>query len=78
MRRVGGWLRRQLADEIVVHTTQGQTIRGWLEDVSRDGVILRAPRYVEGEGSIPLAGELFIPRERVLFAQVRPKADADD
>ena len=70
--KVGGWLKRQLADEVVIHTTESQTVRGWLEEVARDGVILRAARYVEGEGEIPLAGELFIPRPKIAFVQVRP------
>lgn len=69
---VRGWLRRQLADEVVVHTTENMTIAGWLEEVSSDGVILRAARYVEGDGDITLAGEVFIPRPKISFVQVRP------
>lgn len=72
MRRVGGWLRRQLADEVVVHTTEDMSIAGWLEEVASDGIILRAARYVEGDGDIALAGELFIPRSKICFVQVRP------
>lgn len=74
MRRVGGWLRRQLADEVVVHTTENLSIAGWLEEVARDGVILRAARYVEGDGDIALAGEVFIPRPKISLVQVRPAA----
>ena len=73
--KVRGWLRRQLASDVVIHTTDDITVRGFLEEVGRDGVILRAARYLEGQGAIPLGGELFIPREKVRMVQVRPSAD---
>ncbi|GAA2141532.1 hypothetical protein GCM10009760_25800 [Kitasatospora kazusensis] len=67
------WLRRQLASEVVVHTIEEQSIRGWLEEEAPDGLILRAARFLDaGENPVPLAGETFIPRGRVAFVQVRP------
>lgn len=68
MRR--GWLRRKLAESIVVHLTTGDSVAGFLEETSKDGLILRAARFLDNDTHVPLAGELFVPRERVLFVQV--------
>jgi hypothetical protein len=70
---VKGWLRRQLATSVVVHTTTDQSIAGVLEGTARDGIILRAARFLDsGDAQVPLAGETFIPRERIQFVQVIP------
>lgn len=69
MRR--GWLRRQLAHSVLVHTTTDQSIAGVLEEVARDGLILRAARFLDSsDAEIPLAGETFIPREKIALVQV--------
>lgn len=65
------WLTRKLASSVTVHLTTGDSIAGYLEEVGRDGVILRAPRFLDAEQHVPMAGELFVPREKVLFVQVQ-------
>ena len=70
---IRGWLRRQLAASVVVHTTTDQSIAGVLEETARDGVILRAARFLDSpDAEVPLAGETFIPREKIAFVQVSP------
>lgn len=63
------WLDEQLTRELVVHTVDNQTVRGLLDRVSPDGVVLAAARYLGPEGEIDLAGELFVPRAKVRFIQ---------
>jgi hypothetical protein len=69
---IRSWLKQKLAVDVVVHTTDSSSIRGLLEDTARDGVVLRAARYLEGGSGVPLGGELFIPREKILMVQVDP------
>jgi hypothetical protein len=65
----GTWLRRATKTELLVHTVDERTIKGVLVETGREGLILRAAAYLEGQSSIPLAGETYIPRERVAFVQ---------
>lgn len=67
---IRGWLRHKLAEQVTVHTTTDQTIIGYLEETSRDGLILRAARFMDAEVAVPLAGEVFVPREKIAFVQV--------
>lgn len=55
-----------------MHTTDDSTLRGFLEDMGSDGVVLRAARFVQTEGDVALAGEVFVPRHKIAFVQVRP------
>lgn len=67
------WLRHQLAHSVLVHTTSDQSIAGVLEEVARDGVILRAARFLDSsDAQVPLAGETFIPREKIALVQITP------
>lgn len=71
---IRGWLKQQLATDVVVHTVDNSTLRGLLEDTARDGIVLRAARFLDGGNGdgVHLAGELFVPRDKIAFIQVRP------
>lgn len=67
------WLRQRTARSVVVHVSDGpdgRSIEGLLVSVGQDGVVLRAARYLTDDAQVPLLGELFVPRDRVLFVQV--------
>lgn len=63
------WLRRQFRRKVLVHTRDNQTLEGVLEADAPDGLVLRAARFLEGDGQVPLAGEIFVPRENVAWLQ---------
>lgn len=55
---------------MTVHLTTGDTVAGFLEETGRDGIILRAARYLDTDSQVPMAGELFIPKDKILFVQL--------
>lgn len=63
-------LRQHTASQVIVALTNDSSVGGWLEEVGKDGYLLRAPHLLLEEGVQPLDGELYIPREKVLFVQV--------
>lgn len=64
------WLSRVMKRKIILHTKDSQSIEGVLWEQSRDGVILRAAKLLGEKGmSTSMAGEVFVPRENVAFAQ---------
>jgi hypothetical protein len=65
-----GWLAKQVRRPVLVHTTDDNTVAGLLALVARDGVVLRLAELREGEGSVAIAGETFILRERIAMIQV--------
>lgn len=67
--RLHGWLRRQLSTQCVIHTLDGQSMAGFLEEVASDGVILRAAEYL-GEQRTQIGGEVWVPRARIAWVQV--------
>ncbi len=67
----GRWFKRVLKKRIVVHTRSDQSVEGVLMEQTRDGIILRASKLLGSEGKqTPMAGETFIPRENIAFAQL--------
>jgi hypothetical protein len=67
-----GWLESVLSRRIIIHTTTNQSIDGSLVATTSDGLVLRAAKLL-GQGSgqaTPMAGEVFIPRANVAFAQL--------
>ena len=65
------WLERVLKKRIVLHLVNDQSIEGVLMEQTRDGVILRASKLLAAGGKeTPMAGETFVPREQVAFAQL--------
>lgn len=59
--------RRLLKRTVIVHTLSGQSLRGVLEGVYRDCVVLRHVHHLDEKAD--LQGELVIPRDRVDFYQ---------
>ncbi len=68
MRR--NWLKSRTAEQVLVHTVDDKSIRGYLEVVARDGLLLRAPVLLLEETEHPLDGELWLPQERIQFVQL--------
>lgn len=67
----GRWFKQALKKKIVVHLVNDQSIEGALMATTRDGVILRAGVLLGADGKrTQMAGETFIPREKVAFAQL--------
>lgn len=64
------WLRRRLASNVTVHLTTGDTVAGFLEETGRDGIILRAARYLDTDVQVTMAGELFIPKDKITMVQL--------
>ena len=65
------WIESVLRKRVVVHLKSSQTIEGSLTATMEDGLILRAASLLEPGGQrTPMAGETFIPRENVAFAQL--------
>lgn len=67
------WFTRVMKKQIIVHTLKGDlSIEGVLMEQTRDGVILRAAKLkgASGQGDTTMAGEVYIPRENVAFAQL--------
>lgn len=65
------WFTDVLRKRVVVHTKNDQSIEGVLMEHMRDGIILRASKLLGPEGKqTPMAGEVFVPRENVAFAQL--------
>lgn len=63
------WYAAKTGRQILVHTTEDASIEGVLMQVSPDGLMLMAVRYLSETGAPNLAGEVFIPREKVVLVQ---------
>jgi hypothetical protein len=69
--QIPAWLTARVKQSITVHKLDGMTLSGVLEHADVDGVTLRAVVLREANNvSTPLAGEVWIPREQVSFAQL--------
>ena len=65
------WLDQVMRKRIIVHTRDDQSIDGTLWEQTSDGVILRAAQLLNPSGSpTVMPGEVWVPRENVLFAQL--------
>jgi len=59
--------------------TDEATMRGLVSAVVPDGILLTAPEYLhDGADPVTVAGEAFIPAERVLWVQMVPAPRSDD
>ena len=68
MRR--SWLKRTLARTVTVHLDSDVTIEGTLVGVYADGVALRCAQLPSAQGAATrVSGEVFVPRERIVFSQ---------
>lgn len=65
------WLERVLKRQIIVHTHDNLTIVGVLMEHTADGIILRAAKLLgDDKRETAMAGETWVPRENVAFAQI--------
>lgn len=65
------WLERVIAQKIIIHTKGDQSFEGLLVANLADGIVLRTALLLNsGADPTPMAGEVFIPRENVLLAQL--------
>lgn len=63
------WLERATRRRVMVQTTTGQTLDGHLAEADRHGLVLQP---VKLEGGPPMAGQAYVPRERVAWIQQPP------
>jgi hypothetical protein len=67
------WWERVQRRSVLIHLVDERTIRGVVSAVLPDGVLLVSAEYLEdGGGRIELAGDVFVPADRVAFAQQEP------
>lgn len=65
------WLELMLRRRMIVHTKDDQSFDGSLWMTTDDGLILRAVSLLNTNGApTQMAGEVFIPRLNVAFAQL--------
>lgn len=65
------WFARVSKKKVIVHTKDSQSLEGVLMEQTADGIILRAASLLrDGGGKTSMAGEVFVPRENVAFAQL--------
>lgn len=69
------WLEEVVRRRLLVHTRDGQTLDGQLARVDADGLVL-SPAKLEGE--YDLGGEVWVPRERVGWAQHPPAEGSEE
>lgn len=71
------WLDSLTLETVIVHTTDGMSIKGLKSVVHDDCLVLRDAMLVEPEAQTVLGGDLVIPREKVAFMQlITDKSDA--
>jgi hypothetical protein len=63
-----GWLAGKVAKKVRVHTKDEVSYDGLLCHVAIDGIVLVGARDVDKD--VPIAGEIFIPRDNVHMIQV--------
>jgi hypothetical protein len=67
------WLQSVTLRRLHVHMLNEQTIEGTLATNAEDGLVLKAAVLHQAQQpSIPMAGDVFIPRERIAFIQDVP------
>ncbi len=66
-----GWLDQSIRARVSVHTVDGDTLDGLLLETDQTGLVLTDATFVAGGESTELAGDQFIPRDRVRFVQVQ-------
>ncbi len=65
------WLSTVMTKRILVHTKGDMSIEGSLVAQMSDGIILRAAQLLNsGANPTSMAGEVFVPRENIAFAQL--------
>lgn len=67
-RRSTSWLESITLERVLVHTSDDQTFEGNLAGVASDGLLLKAVRLVD-ENPVNVAGDVFIPRSKIVMVQ---------
>lgn len=65
------WTREHYLKRVLIHTVEGDTFDGLLQSSERAAVILVDAKY-HGSGQeqpVALAGQTYVPRERIAFMQ---------
>jgi len=71
--RESSWWEQAQGRQVMLHMTDENTMRGLVSVVVPDGVLLASPEYLhDGADPVTVAGEAFIPAERVLWVQMVP------
>lgn len=63
------WVRKAVGRRILVHTKDEQTVEGILVLQGRDGLLLNVAKLYSSDGEVPMAGDVFVPRENVALIQ---------
>lgn len=67
------WLTRLERKSVVVHCDDGQSIRGVLQHVYADAVVVAHAEALRDDGTaVPVDGAAVIPRPRVAWIQMLP------
>lgn len=72
------WNERLERRTIVIHTTDGQSLRGVLVGEYRDSLVLSHAYALGAQAVQAIDGEAVIPRERVAWVQSLPTAVPKD
>ena len=67
------WIVQARRHRILVHLTDGQTIKGVLVESDRESVVLASAEYLTSTGSTAMAGDVWVPRRLVRFIQSIPE-----
>lgn len=63
------WIDRLVRRSVVIHTTNGMSIRGVMVGAYRDSLVLSHAEFLGGDSVEPVDGDVVIPRERVAWMQ---------
>lgn len=65
------WLKSVMTKRLLVHLTSGQSLDGSLTAIMADGIVLRAAKLLaDSDKAVSMAGEVYVPREKVAFVQL--------
>jgi len=65
-----GYVRKLVRLRVIAHTKDDQSIRGVLQEVHRDCIVLSAAEYLGQAKTEALSGTPVIPRENLSWLQV--------
>ncbi len=63
------WLKDKVRNRAVVYTLDDQVLEGVLMVAASEGLVLNNTT-IRGGTDVPLAGDIFVPRENVRFVQI--------
>jgi hypothetical protein len=63
------WLKDKVRNHAVVYTVEDKVLEGVLAAVTDEGIVLNNT-IIHDSKDVPLAGDVFIPREQLRFVQI--------